>query len=560
MEKSNIVLKAINDLLKYNFLIPSYQRGYRWNETQVVDLLNDIFEFIEHKDKETKLVGDFYCLQPIIVKKEKDNKYKLIDGQQRLTTIYIILFYLEKKRFSIEFETRERSKIFLENISEDVNNDNIDFHYISHAFVYIKKWFEEKEKEEATIKDEFYINLGKYTKVIWYEINNNEDEIEVFTRINSGKIPLNNAELIKALFLNRRNFDTEEKSLKQIEIAKEWDEMEFALQNNEFWSFLTRAKDSSTRIELLFEVFSNEIPKDEFSTYRYFAKQSDTTKLWSESSENIKKVFLSLKYWFDNRRLYHLVGYLISTQTFNIQKIYNDSKGKKKSLFEDHLLSKINNDIKLEKIDELNYHSNRSDILKILLFFNIATILNNTNSHIRFAFDKFNKEKWSIEHIHAQQDKGLQSREAIVAWLKDIESQVSVIDAPEKDKKEAILKEIKVLIQNQKLSRDDYKFRVLQNKIFDFFGESDIDTIENLALLSSNINSSLSNNVFPLKRKILIEKDKNGEFIPICTKNVFLKYYSKDVQDLFFWNSDDRKDYVNEIKSVIKNFLKNGKF
>ena len=51
-----------------------------------------------------------------------------------------------------------------------------------------------------------------------------------------------------------------------------------------------------------------------------------------------------------------------------------------------------------------------------------------------------------------------------------------------------------------------------------------------------------------------IEKDKNGEFIPLCTKNVFLKYYSDDVQDLFFWNSNDREDYINEIESVINNF------
>lgn len=557
MEESNIKLKAINDLLKYEFLIPSYQRGYRWNKTQVVDLLNDIFEFIQHKENKTQLVGDFYCLQPVIVRKDSDNKYRLIDGQQRLTTIYIILSYLDKKRFSIEFETREKSKTFLENISEEINNENIDFHHISKALLYIKKWFDEKEETEATVKDEFYINLGKYTKVIWYEIDDNEDEIEVFTRINSGKIPLTNAELIKALFLNSRNFETEEKNLKQIEIAKEWDEIEFTLQNNEFWHFLTKEKEYPTRIELLFEIFSNEILKDEFTTYRYFAKQDNITKLWSEKNENIKKVFLSLKYWFDNRKLYHLVGYLISTDTFSIENIYNDFKGKRKSEFEEYLLSKINEDIEFDRIDELDYNSDYSDVFKVLLLFNIATILNNTNSYIRFAFDKFNKEKWSIEHIHAQQDKGLQSNEAIINWLKDVQHQIKTIDTSEKEIKKlknVILKEIIKLILTNKISRDDEEFRSTENKIFEFFGESDIDTIDNLALLSSSVNSSLSNNVFPLKRNILIEKDKNGEFIPLCTKNVFLKYYSKNIQDLFFWNSTDRKDYVSEIKSVIKNF------
>ena len=569
MDKSSIELKTINDLLEYEFLIPSYQRGYRWNETQVVDLLNDIFEFIQHKENKTQSVGEFYCLQPVIVKKGNDNKYRLIDGQQRLTTIYIILSYLGKKRFSIEFETREKSKKFLENISKEVNNENnenIDFHHISKALFHIKKWFEEKEKTEATVKDEFYINLGKYTKVIWYETDDNEDEIEVFTRINSGKIPLTNAELIKALFLNSRNFGTKDKDLKQIEIAKEWDEIEFTLQNNELWYFLKKEekKEYPTRIELLFEIFSNEILKDEFSTYRYFAKQKDITKLWSEENENIKKVFLSLKYWYDNHKLYHLVGYLISTgtDTFSIKNIYNEFKEKRKSEFEEYLLSKINKDIKFERIDELDYNNDPSDVFKkVLLLFNIATILNNKDSYIRFAFDKFNKEKWSIEHIHAQRGKESQSSEAIIKWLKDVQYQIKTIEISEKEEsKYVIIKDIEELILTNKTSRNDEEFQSTRNKIFDFFGESDIHTIDNLALLSRRVNASLSNNVFPLKRKILIEKDKKGEFIPLCTKNVFLKYYSKNIQDLFFWNNTDRKDYISEIKSVIKNFLKDGKF
>jgi uncharacterized protein with ParB-like and HNH nuclease domain len=245
MEKSIIDLKSINDLLKLEFLIPSYQRGYRWTGRQVEDLLNDIYEFIQKKEAKSDGIGDFYCLQPIIVKKESESRFRLIDGQQRLTTIYIILYYLEKKKFSIEFETRKTSKLFLENISEVINNENIDFHHISNAYIKVKEWFEKLEEFEATIQEEFFINLGKYTKVIWYEINENEDERDVFTRINSGKIPLTNAELIKALFLNSKNFEEEDKHLRQIEIAKEWDDMEYSLQNDEFWYFLAKNKESN---------------------------------------------------------------------------------------------------------------------------------------------------------------------------------------------------------------------------------------------------------------------------------------------------------------------------
>ncbi len=555
---SNLIeLKSINNLLDFQFIIPSYQRGFRWIDTQVMDLLDDIYEFMLKKENKKQSVGDFYCLQSIIVSKKTDNQFRLIDGQQRLTTIFIILYYLDKKKFSIEFETRKESKTFLKNISVETKDKNIDFHHIYNAFVIIKEWFEKKELNEATIKDEFYINLGKYTKVIWYEINENEDEIEVFTRTNSGKIPLTNAELIKALFLNSKNFNTEEKNLKQIEIAKEWDEMEFALQNDEFWFFLTKNKDYPTRIELLFEIFSCININDNFSTYRYFNQQENIIKLWSEEDENIKKVFLSLKYWFDNRKLYHLVGFLISTGIYTINNIYNDCKEKSKMDFEDHLLSIIHRDIKIDSIDQLNYDDDYTDVFKILLLFNIATLLNNTASYIRFAFNKFNTENWSIEHIHAQKDKGLLSTESIKNWLKEVQNHITslnVFDKEENEKKDEILENIEKVIQILKINKDDEEFVTLQNEIFNFYGESDINTIDNLSLLSSSINSSLSNNVFPLKRIILIDKDKNGEFIPICTKNVFLKYYSQNINNLYFWGVEDRKDYLNEIKSVLRNF------
>jgi len=84
-------IKSINQLLGEKFYIPSFQRGYRWDKKQVKDLLEDIWEFFNIPKKDE---GEFYCLQPIIVKKDND-KYRLIDGQQRLTTIFLILSYLD---------------------------------------------------------------------------------------------------------------------------------------------------------------------------------------------------------------------------------------------------------------------------------------------------------------------------------------------------------------------------------------------------------------------------------------------------------------------------------
>lgn len=557
-------IRSINQLLGQEFYIPSFQRGYRWGEKQVKDLLEDIWEFFNIPKKDE---GEFYCLQPIIVKKDND-KYRLIDGQQRLTTIFLILSYLDIyiKRYkyqslTLEYETRQDSQYFLENIQnlEEINDTNIDYYYMSKAYFFIKEWFEKYPEREIDFFNTLTkVNLSEENKdlannvrVIWYEISEYEDEIDVFTRINSGKISLTNAELIKALFLNSKNFKNEEKNIKQIEISKEWDEIEYTLQNNELWTFIAKDKDYSTRMEVIFDLLSQSKEKDEYATYRFFAEQKNIVNLWSNDDDNVKKIFLSLKYWFGDRKLYHLLGYLISENIKTIDDIYNDFKLNTKKNFTKILYRHIQKNIKLDNIEELEYGSNDNDIKKILLLFNIATILNNRDSYIRFSFDKFNQEKWSLEHIHAQNDKGLVSKEAKISWLEETKKQIEKLD-----NQDDLINKINTMIQLDKIEDDD--FRSLQNEIITLFGDDEIDTIDNLALLGVGVNSALSNSIFPIKRQILKQKDSQGEFIPICTKNVFLKYYSDDIKDIYYWSKEDRSAYLKAIKNTLNKFMEIG--
>ena len=101
-------IKHVADLLTKNFNIPKYQRGYRWEKKHVTALLDDILLFATQSDQD-KSVGKFYCIQPLAVVKNKtlsvENKnecvYDVIDGQQRLTTLYLILTYLQEARNAI---------------------------------------------------------------------------------------------------------------------------------------------------------------------------------------------------------------------------------------------------------------------------------------------------------------------------------------------------------------------------------------------------------------------------------------------------------------------------
>ena len=275
METSNnISIKTISDLLKSNFFIPSYQRGYRWTEQQVTDLLNDVWEFI---NKPNNKDDEWYCLQPVVVLKSDDdtkNKNNLIgdwhdviDGQQRLTTTFLILKNLERfveserKNFKIQYETRKGSEDFLTEIeskSVDDSEKNIDYFHIYNAYTTIKTWFQKKANEgQTSISSKFITPFLEKVKIIWYETTDS-DSIDIFTRLNSGKIPLTNAELIKALFLNCSNFvnaDEVKLGLIQREIASEWDRIEYALQDDSLWYFINKNENKlATRIEFIFNL------------------------------------------------------------------------------------------------------------------------------------------------------------------------------------------------------------------------------------------------------------------------------------------------------------------
>lgn len=557
MQENSISLKSINEILNYKFFIPSYQRGYRWTERQVEDLLNDIYEFSQ---RPTKHEADLYCLQPVVVK-DRNGQWELIDGQQRLTTIYIILSYLQRKKFEIEFETREKSKKFLINIGDKIDETNIDFFHISKAYSVINHWFEQKENENAeyTIKDELSISLGKFTKVIWYQVNDGSDSRVIFTRINIGKIPLTNSELIKALFLKSNNFGTDKDKdkirLKQLEIAGEWDRIEYALQNDEFWFFINKNENQMpTRIEFIFDLIARKTAKDDdYYTFRVFndkfnqGENETVEKVWEE----IKKYFLTFEEWFTERQLYHLVGYLISCGV-SISDLKNESENKSKTEFLTYLRSKIKKQVNFD-ISILEYGSKNSEITKTLLLFNIITILNNKNSNYRFPFDSFKKENWSLEHIHAQNSDGLKSSKQYNVWLNEHIESLKRIGAKEHSN---LIAEI-TSVNSEKISEED--FNVLFEKVMVIFKEDkeqdEIHGIQNLALLDKDSNSSLNKSIFEVKRKIIIDREKNGSFIPICTRNVFLKYYSKNASHLYFWGDDDRKDYLQNITETLIDYL-----
>lgn len=596
MENSsdNITLKTIGDFskLKHNFFIPSYQRGYRWKKQQVTDLLSDIWDF----HAKTPGPNEFYCLQPVIVKNkqvEGQNVFEVIDGQQRLTTIYIILAYMKSINlpvtdvpFSLEYETRSDSTAFLQTMNDkDFLNskakdkeDNIDFFYMYSALEFIKKWFEEHEEDTGILAMRLYDVLKNKVKIIWYEVDQFIDGIELFTRINSGKISLTDAELVKALFLKRNNFADNNNAvdqfrLKQLEIAGAWDRIEYSLQNNDFWYFLTTTEKMNkyeNRIEFILDMMAAQInnsqnenkfkkENSEHFTFLVFNwlienQKAGTSKfpvddLWLQ----IKNYYMILEEWFENREMYHFIGYLV-TAGVSIDKIKIETQEKTKTDLIKYLKDKVKDTIMFKKeaiknIEDLDYNYHAKIIKNILLLFNIISLQSNRESSVRFCFDKYKTEKWDIEHIHAVNSKMPVSDEDCKEWLREI---VKNMDIDNRSLKDTIVNMLKEDIVN----RDN--FEELYSEILKEYGmteEENINSLFNLTLLDSTTNKSYKNHIFPLKRKRIIENDKNGIFVPLCTKNVFLKYYSRNIKQMDIWAKDDGEDYVQAIKEVLAEYI-----
>lgn len=550
-EQAVLEPKLVRDI-KGVFYIPSYQRGYRWEEEHVEMLLNDIYENGDNN----------YSLQPVVVKKIGEETYELIDGQQRTTTLFLILNYVKKilpsieVRFSLSYETREKSSGFLENPDENLAEENIDFHHIYRAYKAIDKWFVNAENGDAALKA---INLYKYfserVKVIWYEVNTGVDSSKLFTRLNIGKIPLTNAELVKALFLSK---DGEAMTdAKQLEIATSWDLMEKELQDDSLWYFLTNQHPEkyATRIELIFDLMANKAvaEKEKLFTFFYFTQEIKTKSkidLWVQ----IQAYFLILKEWFEKKSIYHKIGYLVAIGK-PMREIINDSKDLTKTKFEEGLDDNIKDKLNLtrEEVLALNYENqkDRRPIEEILLLHNVETVRRLKDKSARYSFDRHKGNRWSLEHIHAQQSRGLNKKEDQQEWLRlhreSLERFLPFSSDSEK---------LKMVIQQIDDHFDTITKEIFDQlfiEVFDCLSEKNddrsyIDSLSNMALLSSANNAALNNSTFDVKRNKVLELDKSGEYIPICTKRIFLKYYTDSANhQLHFWGEQDRNGYMDSI-------------
>ena len=583
----NLVMKSIWDLHNYSFQIPYQQRGYKWTSDNIIKLLEDLMVFLESED-------NMYCLQPIAVVPEgKDKCYSLIDGQQRLTTLYLLYKYLISDGVDLTEETelfhykyarddQNERKHFLQKRIVEEDQSTIDYYFISHAYNEIRVWFNNKSDD---VKKDFIELLKnainkKSIQVIWYIVDKKKEH-ETFRNINSGKIQLCNSDLIKALFLNRKN-GIEKKE----QIAAQFELMERQFAEDRFWYMLSREdveiQKGQSRMDFIFnlvadindEAYQIEPRKAFYKLSSYNGE--DLVVIWKSAREKFQRI----KDIYENPYTFHYVGFLVYCGA-NIREILRVNEKLEKQKFIEHLKKEIKSKLSHNTLDEYSYADTKEALRRVFVLHNIETILQRyaelkQNNGLKFSFEYFpfellSTQVWHIEHIASRTDNDLKSISDRKDWLESIKTDYS----------EIFDNEILKLQESVGDFSDEKKFKQLYNKIMETEKIKEIEEesikdeelkngIGNLVLLDAHTNTSFHNSLFPRKRMIVIiasglrHKNKNDDeikevrsvYVPICTQQVYTKAYNKGVTvKLNSWTKDDYYFYFNDMKEKLSYYF-----
>lgn len=561
--------RAVGDIAG-SFFVPAYQRGYRWGIEEVGRLLKDIWASN----------GDSYYLQPLVVKPMADGRWELIDGQQRLTTLFLIFQYMRSEGlqnagagFTIEYETRPGSAGFLSNPAENRRRENIDFHHIFAAYAHISEWFARHGHRKQWAANRFYDYLFDSVQLIWYEAAEELDSIALFTRLNVGRIPLSDAELVKAQLLAGLRLGSGS-SARSEQTAAQWDQFERELRVPEVWAFVTTlGEDEPTRISLILDVLADQHGgrpegrhRPRYYTFEILRPviEADPQAFW----DDVVRLHSLVIGWYEDRDIFHKVGYLVATRKRTFGELLEAVNGLTRSALHTVLDGLIAEHLNLTagQVADLDYQKSGSKCSDVLLLMNVETVRLRSDSSERYSFHAHARGVWSLEHIHAQNARDLKRDEKVwIEWLRLHRDVIGDVPSINEDVRKNLLGEIDRVLAAIADPRivglgpqfDQIKALVeaaLTEERTD--GDEGVHMISNLALLASGDNSALSNAAFEVKRREIIGRDKTGSYIPPCTRNVFLKYYT-DADDLqiHFWGVQDREAYLEAILGAIQRYL-----
>lgn len=552
------------------YLIPSYQRGYKWASDDggaVTILLNDLKKAFDLKKKE-------YYLQYITVKETKDETdvsvLELIDGQQRLTTLSILIAVLTRVLEKEDFANNKlnyavRGDFFQEAIHSNLQDylvdgwkEPADFtqdkHYIISAARRINKYVNGIDK-----KEDFFVFVVDSVKIIVNVVDRGDSE-RVFSNLNSNKVSLTEAELIKGILLTKVSRG-EDKRKRFREITEErmklgmlWDEMARWCNSPEVRSFYFNNK-SDGMTELMKFALHYRYPKNSYDAkkdhkdYPLFNCYLDLSN-HQEAYQAIVESYRVLKDLYEDTETYNLLGYIMSVKGSPFKSCIDLVKSKDSILTPYIQANKTKNDFKVWLLDQIKknmpkdnvgalwYGDNDDDIHKVLLALNVFEPNGKQLSRSRFDFYSFKENEWTLEHIFPQSPEG-KGHVLTTEEKSEIKNMIAKID-------DAELKE-KVFVLLEKESRSPEEKELINNAL----GKV-VNTIGNMCLLTRGDNASNGCDFFKEKRKNIYNLIADGSFVPKHTFEVFSKMFLKNPGTIEVWTKDNMDDHKTIIVDRIE--------
>jgi hypothetical protein len=286
----------IKEVFKQWYCIPNYQRPYVWEKDQIIDLLDDIYIACD-KDKESD-----YFLGSLVLKETKNKdyiEYDVLDGQQRLTTLFLLTAVIRDltdneqrqntchesifqkgnpddnipERLRLIFEIRNDVKEFIDEYIKQENgtasitsikiedlaqNKSVDksVYNMANAILYMREYLQEKIQKNANFLDKFFPFFRNKVILIYVASQNLDDAFRMFTVLNNRGIKLRNADILKA-----DNLSLVKEKDKQQEYAKNWEKIENYF-GDEFDNFLSHLQSILTKQKAsltLLKEFENNI-------------------------------------------------------------------------------------------------------------------------------------------------------------------------------------------------------------------------------------------------------------------------------------------------------------
>lgn len=231
MEVKNLN-KSLKDIFQSKYIVPLYQRNYAWAQDEIEQLLQDLYENFK-KSKTNPTLN--YFIGSLVVLKRKDGLYEVIDGQQRLTTLSLLLKILEQvKEPKLFYESRPEVEAFFDSYYRNGNTRDVTFnHKVSHlinAVDLLKQSIvnpdEVQEKRLFDIEDfdKFKNFVFENVVLVRVEIPQDTDVANYFEIMNNRGEQLQKHEILKSYLmetLKDRDGDYFEKQ--QDEFSKIWD-------------------------------------------------------------------------------------------------------------------------------------------------------------------------------------------------------------------------------------------------------------------------------------------------------------------------------------------------